>query len=335
MKTPATRAGVTTGNYNGRVGYRSLRGCLVAARIFSSSKPNQNGVGLDNSPALTVVNKSAVLAKDIKWTVALWNMDLQDRNDPLPLPVGTFDWIRPDNEGGPQNLFDGPLVSPLLKSGNRLFGSASVICPECARGRTYIVYIVWGEGGWFSEIENETSGKILIPPNFLKATRLEYFKALEAAAPTHLRTSIMEGTPTPLQSEKKTRKVESKKPDTPNGTTDRSVMIENYIPVGTPGLLSSVQIINIGNTPTKVTVDFLDSSTGRILASGTLPDEIQPNARKQYTAQEIESFLQVTLPSGVRPRLKVTGINAPIKTQHILINSTTGAVPRVDLREIN
>jgi hypothetical protein len=79
-----------------------------------------------------------------------------------------------------------------LKEGNRLFGSASVVCPECAKGRTYIVYIVWGDSGWFSEVENEKSGKIIIPSNFLKTSRIEYFKALEAAVPAQSRMAIGE-----------------------------------------------------------------------------------------------------------------------------------------------
>jgi hypothetical protein len=65
------------------------------------------------SPALILVNNSDVIAKNIKWSVALWNMDLPDRNDPLPIPVSTFDWIKPHDEGGPQNLFNTPLVCPL------------------------------------------------------------------------------------------------------------------------------------------------------------------------------------------------------------------------------
>ena len=144
------------------------------------------------SPALILVNQSSVVARDIKWMVALWNLDLPDRNDPLPIPVSTFDWIRPHDEGGPQNLFDGPLVAPLLKAGNRLLGSASVACPECARGRTYVVSIRWGEDGWFSEVESETSGKVLIPPNFLEPSRIEYFKGLEVMVPTQSRTPIGE-----------------------------------------------------------------------------------------------------------------------------------------------
>lgn len=142
------------------------------------------------SPALILINQSPVVAKDIKWTVALWNMDLPERNDPLPIPVSTFDWIRPNNEGGPQNLFDALPVKPLLKPGDRLFGSASVCSPDCIQGRTYIVYIVWEKSGWFAEVKEEKSGNILIPPNFLKASRDLYFKTLESMISLNSRIPI-------------------------------------------------------------------------------------------------------------------------------------------------
>ncbi len=131
------------------------------------------------SPALVLINQSPVVAKDIKWTVAVWNMDLPERNDPLPIPVSTFDFIRPNNESGPQNLFDTLTVKPLLKPGDRLFGSASVCSPGCIQGRTYVIYIVWGKSGWFAEVREEKSGNILIPKNFSKAYRDLYFKTLE------------------------------------------------------------------------------------------------------------------------------------------------------------
>lgn len=131
------------------------------------------------APALMIVNSSNAIARDIKWAVALWNADLPDRNDPLPIPVSTFDWIKPHDEGGPQNLFSTPTVAPLLKLGNRLIGTASVSCPECPRGRTYLVYVIWGSGGWFSEVEDEQSGKLILPGNFLKEGRERYFKHIE------------------------------------------------------------------------------------------------------------------------------------------------------------
>ncbi|HVM93200.1 MAG TPA: hypothetical protein VMT67_10340 [Terriglobales bacterium] len=142
------------------------------------------------SPSLVIANPSAGIARDIKYTVALWNMDLPDRNDPLPIPIASFDWIRPNDEGGPQNLFGSPQVATLLKHGDHLFGSAAVICPECTRGRTYIVYIVWGQSGWYSEIENELSGRVFTPQNFLRPARETYFKQLETMAPSQTRIPI-------------------------------------------------------------------------------------------------------------------------------------------------
>lgn len=142
------------------------------------------------SPSLVLVNQSAVIAKNIKWAFALWNMDLTERNDPLPIPVGTFDWIKPHNQGGPQNLFDTPSVSPLLKQGDRLFGSVSLDCPECERGKTYIVYIDWGNSGWYAEVPDESSGKLFIPSSFLQESRIRYFQTLEAAVPKQSRISI-------------------------------------------------------------------------------------------------------------------------------------------------
>lgn len=143
-------------------------------------------------PALVIVNRSNSTARDIKWTLAIWNMDLADRNDPLPIPVSTFDWIRPHRESGPLNLFGSLSVAPLLKSGDHLFGSASIICPDCFRGRTYVVYIVYGQSGWYSEIQSETSGDLIVPKNFLRDNRETYFKELEATIPQKNRIPIVD-----------------------------------------------------------------------------------------------------------------------------------------------
>jgi hypothetical protein len=131
------------------------------------------------SPALMLVNSSEAIARDIKWTVVLWNFDLPERDEPLPIPVSTFDWLKPHQEGGPQNLFGSATVAPLIKEGNHLFGSASVDCPSCSRGRSYIVSIVYGDGGWVAEVESEKSGNLFIPPNLRKETRDDYFKRLQ------------------------------------------------------------------------------------------------------------------------------------------------------------
>ncbi len=139
-------------------------------------------------PALQGINESNAIARDIRWQVVLWDMDHPSDINPLQIPGGTFDWLKPHDEGGPQNIFQ-PVI-PLLKAGDRLLGTASVNCPECSKGKTYIVYIVWGESGWFSEVSGE-DGKVIVPRN-PETGRDAYFKLLEAAASEGSRIPIVD-----------------------------------------------------------------------------------------------------------------------------------------------
>lgn len=143
-------------------------------------------------PTLLIDNPTDSIVRDIKWMVILWNRDLPDRLDPLPIPVSFFDWLRPHTTGGPQNLFGSPAVASLLKPGDHLMGSAAVICPECTRGRTYIVSITFGQGGWYSEVEGNNSGNAVIPARFDKETRDGYFRLLETMAPNDKRIAIID-----------------------------------------------------------------------------------------------------------------------------------------------
>jgi hypothetical protein len=103
-------------------------------------------------PALMLINQSEKVAQYIKWTVVIWNLDdpkgfssgphPADIHEPFQIPISIVDFLRP-GASTIQNLFSSPLVTPHIKDGNRLFGSASVVCPDCARGHTFIVYIVW------------------------------------------------------------------------------------------------------------------------------------------------------------------------------------------------
>lgn len=49
----------------------------------------------DGDPNLVIMNVSDAIARNIKWAVGVWDLDLPERNDPLPIPIATFDWIRP------------------------------------------------------------------------------------------------------------------------------------------------------------------------------------------------------------------------------------------------
>jgi hypothetical protein len=153
------------------------------------------------SPALVLDNKSDYIATQIKWTVVLWNLDdprkyskptdtPADSHEPLQIPVQIFDFIRPKTSGGPQNLFDSDLVHPFVKKGDRLIGSASVDCPDCLRGHTFFVSIVFGEGGWYYEEETTVSGQVLIPRVLTKESVLKYIEDITQKIPEQKRVAI-------------------------------------------------------------------------------------------------------------------------------------------------
>ena len=143
------------------------------------------------SPVLMIYNNGVSVAREIKWRVFLWNMDLPDRIDPLPIPEQTFNWIKGGGSGGPVNIFNTPLVSPLLKSGNRLIGYAWVDCPACARRHNYVIYIVWGESGWIATIEHKKShGDLIIPKDISKDGLEKYLNDIESLIPIDARLPI-------------------------------------------------------------------------------------------------------------------------------------------------
>ena len=172
-------------------------------RQTPSSSPNVTLklVGRE-SPGVLLINNSNKVAQNIKWMVALWNLDDpkmkfdQDITNtskypqPLKIPVQIFDFIRPHSMGGPMNIFDTPLVSPFAKKGDRLIGSISVVCPDCERGHTFVVYIVFGQGGWYYEFLNETSGSVLIPKPANRDGIMHFYESMMGSIPESGRINI-------------------------------------------------------------------------------------------------------------------------------------------------
>jgi hypothetical protein len=143
-------------------------------------------------PAPEFLNLSPTTARQVRYQVTLFNLDiLSEHTDPLPIPTQAIDWIGPNSKIGPEDLFSTPLVKPLLQSGNRLIGSVGVSCPDCARGHTFIVYIEWGKGGWFTELSDISDGSVLIPHRFTRVEILGYSNSLLARIPQNARTPII------------------------------------------------------------------------------------------------------------------------------------------------
>jgi hypothetical protein len=103
------------------------------------------------SPAVLLINASDAVAREIKYWAAMWNLETRKV---LPIPSASFDYIRPREAGGPEAFFGLPNVDATLNAGNRLAGVVAVTCPNCTASHAYWVYVIWGQGGWFSKISH-------------------------------------------------------------------------------------------------------------------------------------------------------------------------------------
>jgi len=102
------------------------------------------------SIAIVVINESDVLIRDARYSLSVWNLD-SDRAASLPILDRTADWMRPDDYILPEEFASSPQIAPLIKYGDRLLGIADVSCPDCIRTKSYWVYAIHGQGGWFAE----------------------------------------------------------------------------------------------------------------------------------------------------------------------------------------
>jgi len=116
------------------------------------------------SPDLVIVNQSNVTARQIKYAVALWDLDSPNRSDPLHIPIETFDFLKAQQTAGPEDIFS--QLNPKPKDGDRIVGSISIECPDAPRGHTFLVSLVWGKGGWYAEAKGEKMGRLIVPSNF-------------------------------------------------------------------------------------------------------------------------------------------------------------------------
>ena len=112
--------------------------------------------------SILLANDSNVVLRDPKFAAVIWDLDLTDRSDPLPVPTETFtgEFIRPHESIGPQPIVTHPNAVSLVKPGHRLFGYIEVLCPNCKRTKDYWVWAINGQGGWFAELPPGTYASV-------------------------------------------------------------------------------------------------------------------------------------------------------------------------------
>src|ERR1700722_6936567 len=132
--------------------------------------PNSSG------PAYSFVNHSDSIARNVAWTIVLWDTELPDEAHTLPILIYPISWIKPDESTPGVGIFGQP--PPQLKKGDRLVVTAAVDCPDCVPA-SYVVSIPWGESGWYANSGKRWKGKLVMPlDGASRAGREGYFKDL-------------------------------------------------------------------------------------------------------------------------------------------------------------
>jgi hypothetical protein len=104
------------------------------------------------SVGLMIVNdKNATVANKPKYQIVLADLDNLDA-DLLAIPAQEGDFIRPGEAWGPNMMMQLPAVQAIVHPGDRIFGYGMVLCPDCAKTRSYWIYIEQGKGGWYCEM---------------------------------------------------------------------------------------------------------------------------------------------------------------------------------------
>ncbi len=131
------------------------------------------------SVSLLIRNDSTVVARDSKYSVLFWNLELLPESmQPLPIPVGSHDWVRPGRRGGPYGILSRPTSRGLINPGDRIFGYISLSCPECSTDKVYWVFFKHGQGGWYAEKRQKFSGGITALVKMLPMVRSDPNAAL-------------------------------------------------------------------------------------------------------------------------------------------------------------
>jgi hypothetical protein len=132
-------------------------------------------------PAISLRNLSDRVATGLTWEMTLFRTnDLSITS----LPTQPIGFLKSHSEDLPSSMFpqiycrsDGP-----LKNGDDLIGSLFVDCPECGRGTTYIVHLVWGQSGWYVHVKPPQGGMI-IPLKLNKPILDAYIQKWEKGIP--------------------------------------------------------------------------------------------------------------------------------------------------------
>jgi len=111
------------------------------------------------NPRFSIFNSGGEAAQQPKWTFALGDLTNEyyphypsDPNSSQPLPIPTNkvdDYVKPHSYLGNFAVFN-DVTANFIKSGDQIFGFATISCSNCAGSRSYWLYWEAGNGGWYA-----------------------------------------------------------------------------------------------------------------------------------------------------------------------------------------
>jgi hypothetical protein len=113
--------------------------------------------------AFRIVNLSDVTLRDAKYYFMFIDIDGPGRFNlqgtmlpqllPTPAKIETGDFLRPKTSFMASSIVSTfPGVQSIVKPNDRIFGLATVSCPNLLKDRQYWLYFAVGSGGWYCEV---------------------------------------------------------------------------------------------------------------------------------------------------------------------------------------
>jgi hypothetical protein len=144
----------------------------VAAKLYDPKSLN-----------IEVENLSGRVALGVTWELVLFRASDQAIFSFATQSIG---YVKPHSKSGHydmnlENIPKAPTdVDGQVRNGDVFTGSLAVDCPDC-KGTSYIVHLVWGNGGWIYRIEGAT-GSLAFPKDRSKSGVSQFIGWLETAA---------------------------------------------------------------------------------------------------------------------------------------------------------
>jgi hypothetical protein len=104
------------------------------------------------SPGLVLTNLSdEVVVRDPGSTISAWNLDTKI-NLPTFSSTETGRFIKKQGPAILVATLDNPTMRSLIKTGDRVLAIVTVDCPDCAKAKSYWLFVVYGGESWYSPI---------------------------------------------------------------------------------------------------------------------------------------------------------------------------------------